>query len=196
MRKFRPVMTAMFPRHATGRMRPDREQASIGAQHREGFSLMAKSHAPGLDAESYARVVRDTPLVSIDLILHDPDGHVLLGLRNNEPAKGSYFVPGGVIRKNEKLADAFDRILETETGLRLPISEARLMGVYEHHYPTNRFNDPAYGTHYVVLTHALKLAARPDVRRDDQHSVFAWMTPAEIVQSPVVHENTKAYFRK
>ena len=157
---------------------------------------MAKSRAPGLDAEAYARVVRNTPLVSIDLILRDPEGSVLVGLRNNEPASGTYFVPGGVIRKNERLADAFDRILETETGLSVPMSDARLMGVYEHHYPTNRFNDPDYGTDYAVLAHELNLAARPSLRRDDQHSVFAWMTPAEILLSPDVHENTKAYFRK
>lgn len=39
-----------------------------------------------------ARIVRYAPLVSIDIILRDPQGYALLGLRVNEPAKGKYFV--------------------------------------------------------------------------------------------------------
>jgi colanic acid biosynthesis protein WcaH len=35
----------------------------------------------------------------------------------NEPAKGKYFVPGGVIRKNETMQDAFARILKAEVGI-------------------------------------------------------------------------------
>jgi hypothetical protein len=40
------------------------------------------------------------PLVSIDLIIRDNADRVLLGLRNNEPAKGYFFVPGGIILKD------------------------------------------------------------------------------------------------
>jgi len=41
---------------------------------------------------------------------------VLLCLRNNEPARNWYFVPGGMILKNKRLADAFSRLLKTETN--------------------------------------------------------------------------------
>jgi colanic acid biosynthesis protein WcaH len=40
-----------------------------------------------------------------------------MGWRGNDPARGTWFVPGGRIRKNEKIADAFERIIRTETGL-------------------------------------------------------------------------------
>jgi len=43
---------------------------------------------------------------------------LLVGLRTNEPAKNYYFVPGGVIRKNETIELAFERILKAETGCR------------------------------------------------------------------------------
>jgi colanic acid biosynthesis protein WcaH len=36
--------------------------------------------------------------VSIDLIVRDADGRVLLGLRNNRPARDWWFVPGGIVR--------------------------------------------------------------------------------------------------
>ena len=85
-----------------------------------------------LDKDEFAHVVRNTPLVSIDLIIRDPDQCVLVGFRTNEPAKGKWFVPGGVVRKYERLADAFARILKTEVALEASIGDARLIGVYEH----------------------------------------------------------------
>ncbi len=143
----------------------------------------------------FAQVVRLTPLVSIDLILRDPDGKVLVVLRTNEPAKGLWFVPGGRIEKDERLADAFARILSVETGLSLPMARSRLLGVYEHFYDTNRFEAPGYGTHYVVIGRELRLDQRPDIKTDDQHSAVRWISPEEILAAPDVHENTKAYFR-
>lgn len=148
-----------------------------------------------LSREDFAQVVRLTPLVSIDLVIRDPEGSALVGLRTNEPAKGTYFVPGGVIRKNETLSQAFMRILDAETGLDLPMSTARPLGAFQHFYDNNRFGDPGYGTHYVVLGYELKLSHRLEVRLDDQHAAVRWMTPAEILAAPDVHENTKAYFR-
>ncbi len=145
--------------------------------------------------EDFTHAVRVTPLISIDLILHDPDGAVLVGLRNNEPAKGTWFVPGGRVAKNERLTEAFARILGLETGLTIPFAEARLLGAYEHFYDTNRFSEPGYGTHYVVLGYELKLAARPHILLDDQHSAIKWMAVPELLAAPGVHENTKAYFR-
>jgi len=57
-------------------------------------------------------VIRLAPLVAIDLIIRDPQDRILLGLRNNEPAKGYFFVPGGIILKDEPLAEAFVRIMK------------------------------------------------------------------------------------
>ena len=34
-------------------------------------------------------------LPSYDLVIEDGAGHVLVGMRNNEPARGCWFVPGG-----------------------------------------------------------------------------------------------------
>lgn len=151
---------------------------------------------PYLNREEFTQIVRLTPLVSIDLILRDRDGYAMLGLRNNEPAKGTYFVPGGVIRKDEKIAQAFARILKGETGLEIPITNTRLLGAYEHFYATNRFDEKGYGTHYVVLAHELRLQSRPDIRLDDQHRQLVWWTPDQILARAEVHDYTKAYFRQ
>jgi colanic acid biosynthesis protein WcaH len=142
----------------------------------------------------FAQVVRNTPLVAIDLIIRDPDRCVLVGLRTNEPAKGKWFVPGGVVRKNERLADAFARIVKTEIGLEASIGDARFIGVYEHLYDTNVFGEDGFGTHYVVLAYELNLDHRPPIVSDRQLSGVRWMTPGELTSSPDIHHNTRAYF--
>jgi len=146
--------------------------------------------------EDMAVVVRVAPLVSIDVVIRDALGRVLVGCRNNEPARGSYFVPGGVIRKNETLDDAFKRILTRETGLKGNRSSAQFLGVYEHFYSTNRYGDPNFGTHYVVLGYLLHTSQPSDLRADSQHSEFRWMQESELVAAPNVHENTKAFFQR
>jgi colanic acid biosynthesis protein WcaH len=150
--------------------------------------------ADPLPPDTFRFLVRHTPLVSLDLLIVDPDGRVLLGLRNNQPARGCWFVPGGIIFKDERLDTAFRRILAAETGLSRGLSEARHVGLFEHHYDTNRMDDPGYGTHYVVNAFRLDVASRPAIAADSQHREMAWMTPREIVAHPQVHANTKAYF--
>ena len=104
-----------------------------------------------LNKDEFARVVRNAPLVAIDLIVRDPERRVLVGLRTNEPAKGNWFVPGGVVRKCERLTDAFARIVKAEIGLEASIGNAKFIGVYEHLYDNNVFGEEGFGTHYVVL---------------------------------------------
>jgi colanic acid biosynthesis protein WcaH len=144
----------------------------------------------------FSCVVRCAPLPSIDLIIRDSDRRVLVGLRTNEPAKNYYFVPGGVIRKNETIEVAFARILTAETGCRVSHGDARFLGAFQHFYSTNRFGDPAYGTHYVVLAYDLQLDYCPKIAADAQHSEFKWMAVSDLIAASDVHENTKAYFRK
>ena len=147
------------------------------------------SHAE-LDA-----VIRLTPLVAIDLIIRNARGEVLLGLCTNEPAKDRYFVPGGMITKNERLAEAFARIVKNETGCAAKFADARLLGVFEHFYDNNRSAKAGYGTHYVVLGYLLEWRETTTPKPDDQHSELRWWPIADLLASNRVHENTKAYFR-
>ncbi|NMU26793.1 NUDIX domain-containing protein, partial [Vibrio parahaemolyticus] len=77
-----------------------------------------------LDKETFSLVVRSTPLVSIDLVIENAQGQTLLGLRNNRPAQGFWFVPGGRVLKGESLKDAFLRLCQDEVGLEVNIEDA------------------------------------------------------------------------
>jgi len=140
-------------------------------------------------------VIRLAPLVSIDLIIRDTADRVLLGLRNNEPAKGYFFVPGGIVLKDEPLAEAFARIIHKEISYSATLRQAKLVGVFDHFYETNRSGEPGYGTRYIALAHEVRLQDTSGILPDSQHSEYGWWSVPDILKSNRVHENTKAYFR-
>ena len=139
-------------------------------------------HARFLNKDEFAQVVRNTPLVSIDLIIQI--GACLLGLERTSPPRVSGLCPVAWLRKYERLADAFARIVKAEIGLEVSIGDAKLNGVYEHLYDNNVFGENGFGTHYVVLAHELRLDHRPPIVSDRQHSDFRWMTRAQLISSP------------
>lgn len=149
-----------------------------------------------LAREIFSAVVRHAPLVSIDLILRDPQGRLLVGRRRNRPAMGTWFVPGGRIAKDERIAEAFARIAREELGIQPPMSAARFLGVFEHFYPDNALDQAGFGTHYVVLAYEVPVEAGIAAFPRDQHSAYRWMSDADAVADPQVHESTKAYCRR
>ena len=146
-----------------------------------------------LDRQELVELVRLGPLISIDLIPRGPDGRILTGLRNNEPARGSWFVPGGRINKGESLDRAFRRICRSELGLQIEREDSVFMGVFEHFYSSNFAQTPDMGTHYVVLAHLIDLQDEHQISPDDQHLEWRWFDLDELATEKTVHRNTKAY---
>ena len=146
-----------------------------------------------LTPELYGLIVRHTPLTSMDLVVRNRRGEMLLGLRRNRPAQGWWFVPGSRYGKNETFAQAFARICREELGLECAIDEARPLGAFEHFYDDNFSADPGFGTHYVVLAYELVLDERRLALPDDQHREYLWLGDEEILSRADVHPNTKAY---
>lgn len=143
----------------------------------------------------FKTIVEHTPLVSIDLIVRDAQGHMLLGLRRNRPARDWWFVPGGRILKGETLDHAFLRVTRSELGLPRDRSNARFLGAFEHFYDDNFSGEVGFGTHYVVLGFELAIEPAQLALPGDQHDGYRWLSDAEVVSALDVHENTKAYAR-
>lgn len=152
-----------------------------------------------LEEDHFLKVISGAPLVSIDLVVRNSQEQVLLGLRTNPPAKGMWFVPGGRVRKNERLEQAFDRIIATELGpdltQALSFKDAVFLGVYQHFYPDNALQAPNVSTHYVALGYELMVTAGEIFSADlaDQHSQQKWWSVDEMLAASDVHFNTKAY---
>jgi colanic acid biosynthesis protein WcaH len=117
-----------------------------------------------------------------------------VGKRTNEPARGTWFVPGGRIGKAERVADAIERLMFEEVGVSARSAAMSFRGAFEHLYDTNFAGAAGFGTHYVVLAYDVQLSARPVELPDEQHSEYRWMTTHELLADEDVHENTRAYF--
>lgn len=144
--------------------------------------MYSNNHIPD---EEWETIVANVPIVSVDLVVVDGDS-VILGKRMNEPAKGEWWVPGGRIRKHERLEDAVDRIAETELGI--PITIERELGVYQHFYDIADVPN-ANGKHYVP-TGYLVTPETTDLSPDNQHSEFKRFSNPfdEIYLNPYVEE--------
>lgn len=156
--------------------------------------MTSANKAAWLDKGIFSQIVANTPLVSIDLIVRNEQGQVLLGQRLNRPAQGDWFVPGGRIRKDERIAEAFLRLTDEELGCALPISSATFLGPFEHFYADN-FSGSEFSTHYVVLGYEIKLSSLLlDELPIAQHGAYQWFELSELLNSESVHAHTKLYF--
>lgn len=146
----------------------------------------AKQHIPVeglLPLAEFQQAVAALPLVSVDWVLTNPAGELLVGQRLNAPARGAWFTPGGRIRKGEALALALVRVAQEELGAASALAAAlvqqgQLMGAWDHFYPDAAFSDTV-PTHYVNLPHWAALTAdEVDALRlpvGEQHSEWRWM---------------------
>jgi colanic acid biosynthesis protein WcaH len=150
-----------------------------------------------LAKEDFLAVIANTPLVSIDLVIRNAAGAILLGRRRNEPAKDFLFVPGGRILKDETLEAAFARLCRQELGYGCGMEQARFLGAYTHKYANNALGVPGVSTHYVVLAYELRLEESA-LDLSAQHTDVCWASWDQVHQDQslarVVHDNVLPYF--
>lgn len=145
-----------------------------------------------LPLDTFKTIIESTPLISIDLIVRNNEGKVLLGKRLNRPAQGYWFVPGGRILKDEPFITAFNRLIKVELGL--DYAESKFSGVYQHFYDDN-FSEDDFTTHYVVLAYEINIGKELSSLPVEQHSSYQWFSENELVNNPQTHIHTKWYFQ-
>jgi 8-oxo-dGTP diphosphatase len=69
-----------------------------------------------------------TPALTVDCVIYDPRGRVLLIRRKNAPFEGSYALPGGFVDIGETVEAGCRREVREETGLN--VRDLKLVGVY------------------------------------------------------------------
>lgn len=148
-----------------------------------------------LSVEDFKSLVKNGILLSIDLIIKNENGEVLVGKRKNNPAKGYWFVPGGRIFKNESFKDALHRVCKAEVGILKVNSIFKLLGFFNHIYNDNFFGDPTFNTHYMAIGVKLKISEiHMKTSIHDQHDEIKFMSISDILNDTNVHENTRYYF--
>ncbi len=148
-----------------------------------------------LTKKSFLNIISKTPLCSIDILISIGNKY-LFGLRENRPAMGYYFVPGGRILKNEDYNKTILRILRKELGLKFKSIKFSIIGIYNHFYKNNVYNVKNINTHYFVC--AIKIALKNNIsfKNDNQHSKFILLTKKQALDHKKVHRYSKIYLRK
>lgn len=147
-----------------------------------------------LPPAEFAAMVKNMPLIAIDLLVQDDKGHTLLGWRSNPPAQSCWFVPGGRIRKNETMQAAFHRITQIELGTAFNIEQASFKGIYQHFYSENFLGEQGQSTHYITLAYQLKVQANELTLPTDQHAHYRWTNQESMQLDPQIHTYTRDYF--
>jgi colanic acid biosynthesis protein WcaH len=147
-----------------------------------------------LDECKFKEVLKNTPLVAIDLLVIDSQDQILLGLRSNEPGKGYWSVPGGRIYKDETLKNAFNRISHNELGIIFDMKNLIFKGVYEHFYNQNFFQEENINTHYITIACEIRLPVTSSIQINSQHIDYKFFEKRDLLESPFVLENTKKFF--
>lgn len=99
-----------------------------------------------------------TPLLTVDCVIMDRRGRVLLIKRGNAPFKGSYALPGGFVDLDETVEGACLREVLEETHL--TIRRPKLVGIYSE--PGRDPRGPTVSIAYATRVAAVKASAGDD----------------------------------
>lgn len=151
-----------------------------------------------LPDQLFLQMVANMPLASIDLIIYNEKKQIGLGLRKNEPAKGTWYFPGGRIFKNESIEDAVGRIIWQELGIKRHHIPLKIVGVNNWFFNSNFLGEKDVTTHYVALAMELHVETKEINRRvvKHQHTNFRWFTEEQAYAEEDVHADVVHVLRR
>jgi ADP-ribose pyrophosphatase YjhB (NUDIX family) len=89
-----------------------------------------------LPKDEFDRIFSRVPRLTVEVLITSDDGGVLLTLRDVDPCRGMWNLPGGTVRFAEPLVDAVRRVARDELGVSVRVGP--LVGCIE--YPSHYEN--------------------------------------------------------
>lgn len=96
------------------------------------------------------RLYPDHPVVGVGAVLIH-GGRILIEKRKNDPGKGKWSIPGGIVELGEKAEETVIREVKEETNL--TVSEPQLIDVVDN-VETDKAGDVKY--HYIIIDYFVK----------------------------------------
>lgn len=127
-----------------------------------------------LPTDEYRKILSTMPIICVDCLVVNDKGEYLLVKRKNEPLKGEYWVPGGRVHKNERLADAVRRKMHEEIGVEVEIVNS--VGFFEEFYERTAEGADG-GVHSISFVYLVRPRSY-NIRLDDQSSEWGWFSDA------------------
>ena len=82
-----------------------------------------------LPKDEFDRIFSRVPRLTVEVLIASEDRGVLLALRDVDPCRGLWNLPGGTVRFGERLVDAVRRVAADELGIRVRVGS--LVGYIE-----------------------------------------------------------------
>lgn len=130
----------------------------------------------------YKKIQEVLPICCVDIVILNKKKQFLLLKRNNEPAKGLWWIPGGRILKGELIEKAVLRKAKEETGLDVKIK--KMMGVKETIFKKGVFGKSVHTINIIFLV----LAKKDNVKMDKQNSEYKWFAKIEKSFHPYIKQ--------
>jgi len=125
----------------------------------------------------YSQILDNTVISAVDAIICH-NGKVLLGLRNQEPCKGQWWIPGGRQEKGETGEEAIVRKVREEIGLDIKVE--KLVGVYDAIFDKTAFPKVTTGVHYIVRVYLVTpINPNQEIKLDNTQNKYRWIDKIE-----------------
>jgi len=114
-------------------------------------------------------------ILTVKAILLNDENKILLLKRSKKSSNpGKWDLPGGILEKNETLAEALSREIREETGLEIEIGE--ILGTAEFSKESEQFQDEKRGLRYLAYCDS------NEVKISDEHQSFKWVLMEEALE--------------
>jgi len=130
---------------------------------------VAKKQIP---QKEYKKILEKMPICCVDGVISFR-GKVLLVLRNKEPAKNKWWLPGGRIFKNERLRAAMKRKIKEETGINVKVE--KIIGIYETFFKKGPFKNLKTGVHTINICFLCTPTSFPKIKLDKTSKGYKWI---------------------
>jgi ADP-ribose pyrophosphatase YjhB (NUDIX family) len=87
-----------------------------------------------LPKDEFDWIFSRVPRLTVEVVIASPSRGVLLSLRDIEPCRGMWHLPGGTVRFGEPLVEAVARVARDELGLDVDVGEMLGYIEYPSHY--------------------------------------------------------------
>lgn len=134
--------------------------------------------------EDYKKIIKLMPTCCVDAIIVK-DNKYLLVKRGLEPAKNQWWVIGGRLLKNERVADCAIRKAKEEVGLETEFD--KILGVYETMFDKGVFGFPVH----TVNTMCLLKYKSGEITLDETSLDSKWMDKIDLVLNPDIRRFLK-----
>ena len=123
-----------------------------------------------IEQSLYEEIIKIFPRTCVDIMVIDEQGRVLLMFRNNEPARGQWWFPGGRIYFGETRLQAAQRKIKEECGL--DVTELVEISTFDLFFSSDQMT-----CHDVTILFKMKVFSYSEIKTDNQSKEYGWFKP-------------------